>query len=376
MNRLNIFLICAYVLILSACTKPQPETVQIPVGFVTSLTGAFGPYGINQKNGLELALNDLKSGSYLEGFEIVPFFRNDQSMADTCLNNFRDLIFNHQVMAIIGPTTSNSAFRADTVAQKNGLVVLGISNTVPGITGMGDFIFRNSLTEAAVIPNTVKATHAKLNYSRVAIIYGDDDPYTIGGVDAFRTAFESTTGVTIVSTETMHKGDTGFTDQLSRIKSSNPEVIVIMAFVAEASRIMVQARQLGIPSTVRFLGGNSFNTSQLWELAGEASQGAICGCAWIHSSNNPGNSAFVSNYTATYGSRPDQFAAQAYASLTILADAIKRANPLSAAALRDALSQTRNLQTILGSFSFDTNRDPVHPPIVQELVNGQFFLFQ
>jgi branched-chain amino acid transport system substrate-binding protein len=253
---------------------------------------------------------------------------------------------------------------------------MGISNTVPGITEMGNYIFRNSLSESAVIPNTVLSTHNKLGYSRVAIIYGDDDPYTLGAYQAFRTSLENTPGVTIASTETIHKGDLEFTAQLTRVKDSNPEVIVLAALVAEASKIMVKARQMGIPSTVRFIGGNSFNTSQLWELAGEAAQKAICGSAWIYSENTSGNSQFVTSYTSRYGSKPDQFAAQAYASLYILADAIKRASPLTSESLRTALSETRNLHTILGDFSFDADRNPVHTPVVQELVNGQFFLFQ
>lgn len=361
---------------LNSCNKPETVTVQIPVGMAVSLTGAFGPYGANQKNGLELALVELNEKADIQGFELVPYFLDDQSSPDTCRKIFRDMIFTHQVMAIIGPTSSNCAFRADTVAQNNQVPVIGISNTVPGITEMGSFVFRNSLPESAVIPNTVSSTHAKLGYSRAAIVYGNDDPYTIGAYDAFKAALEGTPGVSIVSTEVIHKGDRDFTDPLTRVKESNPDIIVLAALVTEASMLMVQSRQLGIPVNVRFIGGNSFNTSQLWQLAGEASQKAICGTAWIYSGDTPGNSQFVTSYTNRYGSKPDQFAAQAYASLHILADAIKRSDPLNTQTLRDALANTRNLPTILGTFSFDATRNPVHAPVVQELVNGQFFLFQ
>jgi branched-chain amino acid transport system substrate-binding protein len=139
---------------------------------------------------------------------------------------------------------------------------------------------------------------------------------------------------------------------------------------------MVQARQLGIPASVRFIGGNSFNTSQLWLQAGNAAEGAICGTAWINSENTFGNAQFVTDYMNQYGSKPDQFGAQAYASIYIIADAIKRTNPLNSEALRNSLDNTKNLQTILGTFSFDTSRNPVHSPVVQELSNGEFILFQ
>jgi branched-chain amino acid transport system substrate-binding protein len=365
---------------LYGCRKNEPEPlkplIEIPVGLAVSLSGNFSPYGIIQKNGFELAVIELNNGPYIPGIRLVPFIMDDQSSPDTCRKIFRDLIFKKKVWAIIGPTSSNSAFTADTVAQNNKVVVMGISNTVPGITEMGNYIFRNSLPESAVIPNTILVTHKKLGFSKVAIVYGNDDPYTIGAYDAFKSSIESTSGVSIVTTEIIHKGDTVFTDLLARVKASNPDAIVLAALVNEASRLMVQARLLGIPKNVRFIGGNSFNTSKLWKQAGLAAQGAICGSAWIHSDDTPGNAQFVTSYTRLFTVNPDQFAAQAYSSLFIIADAISRTNPLNSESLRNSLANTKNLTTILGIFSFDTNRDPIHPPVVQELVDGQFVLFE
>ena len=72
---------------------------------------------------------------------------------------------------------------------------------------------------------------------------------------------------------------------------------------------------------------------------------------------------------------PIQFAAQAYTSIYLIADAIKRSAPLTSEKLKDNLININNLPTVLGTFSFDSNRDPVHPPVVQELVNGEFILY-
>jgi len=364
---------------MTSCKKNDPDSpppVQVPVGIALSLTGNFSPYGIMQKNGLELAFIELNNRSVVTGIKFVPDFMDDKSIPDTCRRIFRDLIFNHKALVIIGPTSSNSAFVADTVAQNNKVVVMGISNTVPGIVEMGDYIFRNSLPESAVIPNTVQVTHSKLGYSRIAIVYGDDDPYTIGAYEAFRTAFENTPGVNIVNTQIVHKGDTLFTDQLNQVKASNPDIIVLAALVNEASRLMVQARMLGIPENVRFIGGNSFNTSKLWKQAGTAAQGAICGSAWIFSEDTPDNEQFVATYIRLFGRVPDQFAAQAYASAYIIADALSRTKELNSEALRNALVNTRNVPTILGTFSFDASRNPVHLPVLQELVDGEFVLFE
>jgi branched-chain amino acid transport system substrate-binding protein len=367
------------ILLAFGCKKSSSgdESVKTPVnlGLVISLSGNFGPYGSNQENGAVMAVDEINAGTSLPGIKLVLSIRDDKSVPDTCRKVFRDLIFGQNVIAIIGPTSSNAAFAADTVAQNNRVTVMGISNTVPGITEMGDFVFRNSLPESTVIPNTVAVTHEELGYSRVAIIYGNDDPYTLGAYDSFLTSLESTPGVSIVATETVHKGDTLFAAQLGRIISSNPDVIVLATLVNEASKLMIQARALGIPFSIRFLGGNSFNTSRLWQQAGSASQGAVCGTAWNRYEDTPGNPQFVTKYIKRFGAPPDQFAAQAYAAVYIIADAMKRSATLSRQTLRDALAQTRNLSTVLGAFSFDIQRNPVHNPVVQQIDSGEFILF-
>lgn len=378
-SRLFLFgfflVMAAGIFLIAGCNK-EGQFDKVPLGISFSLTGNFSPYGMNQKMGADLAIDEINGGSLIPGITLEPVYRDDKSSADTCMGNFRDLILNEKVLAIIGPTSSTSAFRADTVAQNNQVVVMGISNTVPGITEMGDYVFRNSLPESTVIPHTIQITHDRFGYSRVAVIYGSDDAYTLGAYDAFRDALESTSGITIVTTESIKKGDTYFADLLARVKAQDPEVIILAALVNEAAGLMVQARSAGIPDSVRFIGGNSFNTSRLWQLAGKAAEGSICGTAWICTIDTPGNDVFVANYTNRYGVKPDQFAAQAYAAVYIFADALKRSATLTREVFRNSLAATENLPTVLGSFSFDSNRDPVHPPVIQELIDGEFVVLQ
>ena len=91
---------------------------------------------------------------------------------------------------------------------------------------------------------------------------------------------------------------------------------------------------------------------------------------------------FVQDYKARFNQDADQFAAQAYTGVYVLADAIKRANLTGDSAkdrdaLRAALANTKDLPTILGSFSFLPSRDANHPPVVQEVdKNGNFVLYQ
>jgi len=88
----------------------------------------------------------------------------------------------------------------------------------------------------------------------------------------------------------------------------------------------------------------------------------------------------VKGYKAKYNADADQFAAQAYAGVQIMADALKRAN-LSGDTAKDrdavkgALAQTKGVDTVLGKFSFTAARDADHPPVVQVIKDGKFTLF-
>ncbi|MDD2923388.1 MAG: ABC transporter substrate-binding protein, partial [Anaerolineales bacterium] len=111
-------------------------------------------------------------------------------------------------------------------------------------------------------------------------------------------------------------------------------------------------------------------------IAGPAAEGAISGAAWNVASPFPASAAFVADFNAAYGANPDQFAAQAYTAAWAAALAIKNADSVDHAAIRDALAQVKDLESPLGLYSFDANRDPVHEPVVLTVKGGVFEVFK
>jgi hypothetical protein len=160
---------------------------------------------------------------------------DDAGTPEQGLNVFRKLINQDRVAAIIGPTLSNVAQSADPEAQRAKVPVLGVSNTAPtGITDIGEYIFRDSLTEAQVIPQTIKAAKAKLGLKKVAILYSDNDAFTKGGYEVFKSALEAE-GIQIATTQTFATKDTDFNAQLTAAKQAGPDALVFSALAAEAS---------------------------------------------------------------------------------------------------------------------------------------------
>jgi len=311
----------------------------IKLGAAEALSGPAGQYGQSIKNGLELAVAEINASGSLKGHKLVLQVEDEQGKKEQAIDVFKKLIFQDKVLMTFGPTLSNSAQAADPIAQAAKVVVFGTSNTADGITSIGDYVFRNSVTEADVLPETLRVAIKHANIKKVAVLYGNDDVFTKSGYDAFKKALE-TLKVPVTTTETFAKGDVDFKAQLTKIKASGADAIVLSALIAEGAPIMVQARQLGIDLPV--IGGNGMNSVKVFDLAKDKSDNLWVGSPWALGSQTKENQHFVVAYTQKYKAAPDQFGAQAYDAVAIVAKAlgkIKLSGNLEAdrQALRDAL---------------------------------------
>src|SRR5687767_13045705 len=237
---------------------------QIKIGAAEALTGNAAQYGAPIRRGFELALGEINGSGGINGDKIVMLIEDEQGKKEEAINVFKKLIFQDKVLMLFGPTLSNSAQASDPVAQAAKVVVFGTSNTADGITSIGHYVFRNSVTEADILSVTLRVAAQKTGLKKVAVLYGNDDIFTKSGYDNFRKALQNLK-IPVTTTEIFAKGDVDFKPQLTKIKGSNPDAIVLSGLVAEGAPIMVQARQLGI--TVPFVGGNGMNSPRIFELA-------------------------------------------------------------------------------------------------------------
>jgi branched-chain amino acid transport system substrate-binding protein len=318
---------------------PNTAAAQIKIGIAQALTGNASQYGVAIRKGFELAAGEIASSGGINGQKLELVIEDEQGKKEEAINVFKKLIFQDKVLLLFGPTLSNSAQAADPVAQAAKVVVFGTSNTADGITSIGNYVFRNSVTEADILPATLKVAAQKTGLSKVAVLYGNDDIFTRSSYDNFKKALQDLK-IGVTTTETFAKGDVDFKPQLTKIKGTNPDAIVLSALVAEGAPIMVQARQLGI--TLPFVGGNGMNSPRVFELARDHSDNLWVGSPWSVESSAPENKRFVAAYQKAHGALPDQFAAQAYDAMYIAAQAMRKlkfAANLDAdrRALRDAL---------------------------------------
>jgi branched-chain amino acid transport system substrate-binding protein len=300
---------------------PLVGAAEIKIGVAAALTGNAAQYGVPIRKGFELAVREINGSGGVDGTGLELVIEDEQGKKEEAINSFRKLIFQDKVLMLFGPTLSNSAQASDPVAQAARTVVFGTSNTADGITSIGDYVFRNSVTERDILPVTLKIAAQETALKKVAVLYGNDDIFTKSGYDNFKKALQDLK-IPVTATETFAKGDVGFKPQLTNIKATNPDAIVLSALAAEGAPMMVQARQLGIE--LPFIGGNGMNSPRIFELAKNSSDNLWVGSPWSVESPTPENKRFMAAYQKIYQEMPDQFAAQAYDAMYIAAQALKK----------------------------------------------------
>jgi branched-chain amino acid transport system substrate-binding protein len=337
------------------------------IGVALSLTGPAASYGAQQKAGIQAALADVP-------VKLDVRIEDDASTKEQGITVFQKFINRDKVSAIIGPTLSNTASAADPLAQQGQVPVLAISNTAAtGITDIGNYIWRDSLTEKQVIPGAFKKAQEKLHFKTAGVLYGNDDVFTRAGFDVMKASLQDLK-VKTLATMTFSKPDRDYHAQLTALIAGKPDVIVVSALADNAAAIVAQARQLGWKGLI--LGGNGFNSPAFIKNAGAAAEGVMVGTSWNSLSEDVANQKFLAAMKKS-GVNPDQFSAQAYTGILIIAEAIKQSGGKTGREdIVAGFGKIKDLDTPLGKFSFTPERDARHEPSVQQVKDGKFQIVQ
>jgi branched-chain amino acid transport system substrate-binding protein len=363
-------------LVLAACggsspgSSPSSNSYQgktIQFGAILSLTGPGGVYGPSSKKGMDLAVETINKSGGVNGATISLTVQDDASDKAQSAQVAQQLIQGGQMMALLGPTLSNSAVAVHPLAESFKMPILAVSTTgihiVPDCNFPNEtpcrYVFRDSLGEQTAIPVNIMVYSTKAHPKTGVLMVANDDKFSSdGGKIVAQTVAQY--GITLLDTVQFSKTTADFATPVTRAVQKHPDVIFITSLGGIPAKIMIEARKQGF--TGQFLGGNGFNTAVVSKQAGDAGMGAESGSAWYLGNTFAANADFVKAYRAKYGVDPDQFAAQGYAGIQILADSAKRANLTftdlagDRTRLRDAM-ETVNINTPLGRFQFTSTHD-------------------
>ncbi|HEY4914831.1 MAG TPA: ABC transporter substrate-binding protein [Candidatus Dormibacteraeota bacterium] len=339
----------------------------IKLGAILSITGAGGVYGPQSRDGMNLAVKQINNSGGVNGAQISLTVKDDASLQTQSSQVAQTMIQADQDLALLGPTLSNSAVAVHPLAESLKTPILAVSTTginiVPNCnfpaTVACKYVFRDSLGEETAIPDNIQSYAADAHPSTAVLLVAQDDKFSSdGGLIVQNTVGKY--GINLLKTIKFNKAEADLSPYVTQAVQLHPDVIFITSLGGIPANIMTEARKQGWQG--QFLGGNGFNTATVSKNAGANGLGARSASAWYLGNSFPSNADFVTAFKAEYNHDPDQFAAQGYAGIKIIADAAKRANLTFSdiAGDRDKLRaamETVNIQTPLGPFQFTSTHD-------------------
>jgi branched-chain amino acid transport system substrate-binding protein len=340
----------------------------IKLGAILSITGAGGVYGPQSRDGMNLAVKQINASGGVNGAQIHLTINDDASLKDQASQLAQKLIQQEQDLALLGPTLSNSAVGAHPLAESLKTPILAVSTTgihivpdcnFPSSAAPCKYVFRDSLGEQTAIPANIKSYSEDSHPKTGVLLVAQDDKFSSDGGQIVQDSVGQY-NIQLLKTIKFNKAEADLSPYVTQAVQLKPDVIFITSLGGIPAKIMTEARKQNWAG--QFLGGNGFNTATVSAQAGAAGKGARSASAWYLGNTFPSNADFVTAYKAEYSKDPDQFGAQGYTAIKVLADSASRANLTftDLAGDRDKLRaamESVNIQTPLGPFQFTPSHD-------------------
>ena len=349
-------------LTLASCSKAESNSVKI--GGIFPLSGQVAVYGVECKNGVDLAIEEINAAGGINGKPVVLVSEDDEGNPDKTVNAFKKLSTKDGVKVVIGSLTSGCTQAITTLSQASKVVQIAPAATAPAITDAGDFIFRACFIDPFQGTVGGKFAAETLGKKRAAILYDIGNDYSVGLADNFKIAFTKAGG-SIVSEESYATNDKDFNAQLTKIKNANPDVVYLPDYYGTVALIAKQLRAQGI--NVPMVGADGWDG--LTSNAGDEVLGGYYSNHYAVDSTEPAVKKFVESFRAKYNKDPNSFAALGYDCVYLIRDAIVAAGAEDSIAVRDALVKTDG-DYVTGHLTFDEKHNPIKSAVMLELVKA------
>jgi branched-chain amino acid transport system substrate-binding protein len=207
-----------------------------------------------------------------------------------------------------------------------------------------------------------KFAYAKLRKRRMALLH-DKTPYGQGLAEQFRKSFEAAGGK-IVSADGISVGDKDFKALLTKIKGDPAKVegIYFGGLYTEAGLLLKQMRELGLVDPFAFMSGDGSKTSGLFDVAGEAADGAYLSIVGIPVEELPSAAKFVAAYKKRFtaaGEELKPFDHFGYEAAEIIFDSLERVGSPDREKVLTDLPRTKHVG-VLGETTFDAKGDTLN----------------
>ena len=346
----------------------------IKVGGLLEMTGGSASFGISSKNGIDLALKKINEKGVLGGKKLSVVVADTKSEASEATNGMQKLISQDKVVAVIGPNQSSAVIASGAIsngAKVTDITPMGTNPDVtvdPGTQKVKPYSFRTCFIDP--FQGTVMAAFASndLKVKKAAIYIDNTSDYAKGLAQFFKENFVKNGGEVVIEEAYLQK-DTDFKSTLTKIKAANPDFIYIPGYYQEVGLIVKQAHEMGI--TVPMAGGDGWDSAKLPEIAGKAAlENTFFSSLYSPDDDSALNKEFVAEYKKAYNTNPDVFAALAYDSTLLVAEAIEKAGSADPAKIGEAMAKISGFKGVSGEVTFNEQHNPIKSAVIIEHKDG------
>jgi branched-chain amino acid transport system substrate-binding protein len=337
----------------------------IRIGVSGPLTGNNARYGAQWKKGFDLALEEINSSGGVNGRKLEYVFEDSQSDPKQSVVIAQKFVADPRIIVELGDFSSTASMAASQIYQRGGLVQFGFTNSHPDFTKAGgDYTWSNSVTQSQAAPALADFGVKDLGLQKLAVLWLNND----WGKAAY-SLFEARVkeiGGEIVAQEAYLADEKDFRSALTRVRDSSPDGIALISYQADGALIAQQLQDTGLDLPI--FGAASLQSPDFLKLGGQAVEGAYILGEFLASDPAPEVQQFVEKYRAKYSEEPDNFAAQAYDTMILIAEAIRVGGP-TRQGVHDALPKLKDVPSVkYGKVTFDVESRRVLNPRFSPLV--------
>ena len=321
----------------------------IVIGGSGPVTGSAAQYGSGVRNAIELAVKDVNDSGMLGDIKLKMIFEDDEADSGDKAVNAYNTLKDKGMDIMVGTVTTGSCLAVIDQTKADNIFQITPSASAQDVI-RNDNCFQICFTD----PNQGKASAdyiADNNVAKkIAVIYDSSDAYSSGIFNTFKSEAEAK-GLEIVAEQSFTKDSkTDFSAQISAAKSGGAELVFLPIYYQEASLILSQSKSadyspifFGCDGLDGILGVENFDVS--------LAEGVMLLTPFAADSADEATQKFVTAYKAAYNNEiPNQFAADAYDGVMIIANLIKQEGITADMSASDMCDK---LKAAITSYSYD-----------------------
>lgn len=318
-------------------------------------TGAYAAFGEQLWRGAEQAAKDINAAGGING-KMVELVKSD----DACEPKQAVAVANRavdadKVVGVVGHFCSSSTMPASEIYADADVLTITPASTNPQVTERGlptmmRMCGRDDQQGIVAGDYIVK----KLGAKRVAVIH-DKDTYGQGLADATRAQLRKN-GLTEVLYEGLTRGEKDFNALVTKIRSLNADAVYFGGLHTEAGPLVRQMREQGVSAA--FISGDGIVSEDFATAAGGNNfvKGVLMTFGADPRKNDAGKAVIEKFRAAKY--EPEGYTLYSYASMQVLAAALKGSGSTSGAKMAEWLKKNP-VDTVMGQKAFDAKGDLV-----------------